>query len=149
MYIKKILGRAYLQGCHKVKLVKGQNTPKQMSLVESWLSFQPCFMIEQLTCCLSQRASVCTNKEADCCCPLWFIPLFCPLSALDGKLIKTLPCLLIPSQTARANHLPPFPAFIISSWTTPEQRSKMHEGSTCLHFQLELNPHYKMEMHNF
>lgn len=61
---------------------------------------------------LSQGDCVCTNKEADCSCRQWFIPLFCPPSAPDEKLIKTLSCLLIPSQTARANHLPWFTTFI-------------------------------------
>lgn len=126
------------------KLVTSQN--KQMSLAESWFSFHPCFMIEQLTCSLSQRACVRTNKEADCCCPLWFILLFCPPSAPDKKLIKTLSCLLTPSQTAGANHVPPFTAFYY--FTMNGTRTEVKMGSTkaqhfCF-FQIELKPHCKM-----
>lgn len=116
-----------------------------------WLNpdclLQPCFMIEQLTRSLSQRACVRANKEADCCCPPWFIPLSCPPSALDEMLIKTLPCLRIPSQTARANHLPPFTTFIISFWTTPQLKSKWAAWRLYMpsFFQLQLTPHYQMQ----
>lgn len=58
---------------------------------------------------LSPRVCVRTNKEADCCCPQWFIPLLCLPSARHQKLIKAPPWPCIPSQTAGANHWLSFP----------------------------------------
>lgn len=68
----------------------------QTSVTESWLSFQMCFMMQQLMCSLSNSAWGRSNKGADCCCPLWFILALHPPFALDQKLIKTLACLLTP-----------------------------------------------------
>lgn len=124
------------------KLSRVRERLKQMSLVESWLSSQTCFMIEQLTCSLSQRACVCTNKEADCCCPQWFILLFCPPSAPDEKLIKTLSCLLIPFQTVQANHLTPFTTFYY--FFMNKRWSQQLVGTACLFFQFDLRPQHKM-----
>lgn len=93
---------------------------------------------------LSQGDCVHTNKEADWSCHRWFILLFCLPSALDEKLIETLSCLLIPSQTARANHLPRFTTFIIFLWTTPKLKSKGATWRLSIpSLQLDLKPLYR------
>lgn len=116
-------GRDVTKPCSKLPCKSRVRTNNNKGL---WIPmvFSALFYDWALDVSSTQGDRVHTNKEADWSCHQWFILLSCLPSALDEKLIKTLSCLLIPSQTASANHLPRFTTFIFFLWPTRKLKSK-------------------------